>query len=118
MTDPTAAGTDLGELKRGDVYTFADTLTAVDAATGVAAAFDLADCTVLWIARNGPYTLSREATVDDVAAGQVSYTTTAADLVYLGEHLWEWEVTRAGEPPRTFPSGGWNRFTVVADLNP
>jgi len=92
---------------------FSDTLT-ID---GVAA--DLSSTTVLFILKAADDTVfSAAATVDaDPTTGAVTYVPSAGFPTTAGSYKQEWEVTFLDTTKLTFPSDGYNKVTIIEDLN-
>jgi hypothetical protein len=91
---------------------FSDTLTA----TG----FDFSGSTVKFLLKNvtAGTVISKTAVLDTgvVGSATVHYTTVATDLDVSGTYSQEWEITKGGNV-LSFPSTGYNKVVILADLN-
>ena len=96
-----------------------DTAPSISATLTDAAgtAIDLTSATVKFqmIFRNGEVKIDTTATVDDAAAGEVSYAWVAADTDTAGWFRAYWEVTFADGTIRTFPTPAHTTVRIVGD---
>ena len=100
-------------MKRGDLLPIA--FSTLSDSTG---AVDLTGASVQFImrARDGTMKVNAAATIDDAAAGLVSYVWTLGDTDTPGVYPQEWEVTFPDGKIATFPNAGYNYVTVARDL--
>ena len=93
--------------------TFTDTLTV----NGVAS--DLTDAAVLFILKASDGTVFSDAAslASDPTTGGVSYQPGTGFPTAAGSYKQEWEVTYLDTTKLTFPSDGYNKVTIIEDLN-
>lgn len=78
---------------------------------------DLSDATVEFFMRKGSTVISGTADVIIGVVGRVAYTTEPDELAVAGTYKQEWKVTFGDGRIYTYPSKGYNKVVVVADLN-
>jgi len=105
-------------VKRNDVgVIFTDTLTA----NGAPIPGGILDAEVLFILSPRHATtpkLTATADIVDPDACTVKYVTQLGDLDTSGHYRQEWQATLTTGEVYTFPSDGYNKVTIVDDLNP
>jgi hypothetical protein len=100
-------------IKRNDTQlTFTDTLLVNGVPT------DLTGASVSFILKNTAtgVTRKRSATITNAEGGAVSYAPVAEDVATEGNFDQEWEVVWVGGKQLSFPTRGYNRVVIAADL--